>query len=91
MMNLMILMLVLQELWPPSRLLPGGWGYRTPLGGGLDGFLKGTQGKPTGRRRVHSPGPASAVYFLMNLMISMILMETMKFNDLKVQFTFVGI
>ena len=46
-----------------ARLLPGGWGYRTPLGGGLDGFLKETQGKPTGRRRVHSPGPASAIYF----------------------------
>ena len=69
---LMISVPVLQELWPPSRLLAGGWRYRTPLGGGLDGFLKETQGKPTGRRSVHSPGPASAVYYLMILM---------KFND----------
>ena len=63
-----IALYVLQELWPPSRWLPGGWGYRTPPGGGLDDFLKETQGKPTGRRRVHSPGPASAVYYLMILM-----------------------
>ena len=35
-----IALYVLQELWPPSRWLPGGWGYRTPPGGGLDDFLK---------------------------------------------------
>ena len=59
---------VLQELWPPSRLLPGCWGYRTPLGGGLDGILKETLGKPTGRRRVRSPSPTSAIYLLNILM-----------------------
>ena len=68
-----IALYVLQELWPPSRWPPGGWGGRAPPGGGLDGFLKETQGKLTGRHRVHSPGPASAVYYLLILM---------KFNEI---------